>query len=79
MRISDDKVKVNLRVLQQNLKRLRLERGITQRQLAEILDVSQPFISKLETGSIDNMELKTLVRIMTALGASLEIQIKNSR
>jgi predicted transcriptional regulator len=79
LRISDDKVKVNLRVLQQNLKRLRLERGITQRQLAEILDVSQPFISKLETGSIDNMELKTLVRIMTALGASLEIQIKNSR
>jgi predicted XRE-type DNA-binding protein len=55
---------------------LREDRGLSQSQLASLLGVSQPAIAKLESGRIQNLELRTLVRYATALGARIVIQIE---
>jgi transcriptional regulator with XRE-family HTH domain len=49
---------------------------MTQQQLAVLLGVSQPQIAKLESGRAKNLELRTLYRWATALGAKLSIGIE---
>lgn len=63
------------RKLREKLVRLRRERGLSQRALAQALGVSQPVIAKLESGEQSNLELRTLVRLAHALGAELRIDI----
>lgn len=77
-RAFQDKVDEFLKGLcvEQKLIKLRKERELTQSQLAEILNVSQPFIAKLERGQLSNFELRTLVRAVLALNGTLEIHIK---
>lgn len=64
--------------IQQDIITLREDLGLTQSQLAELAGVSQPFIAKLESGRATNIELKTLVRAATALGAHVEIRIRKN-
>lgn len=64
--------------IEQDLISLREGMGLTQSQLAEIAGVSQPFIAKLESGRAVNLELRTLVRIATALTARLDIRIRQN-
>lgn len=53
------------------LTEIRKEVGFTQEKLAQILSVSQPSLSKLE--SQDDMQISTLARLIDALGGQLEI------
>lgn len=62
-------------MIEQKLAALRAERGMTQAQLAKRLGVSQPHIAKLEAGRAKNIELHTLCRWATALGARLTVDI----
>ena len=62
--------------LEQGLVALREARGISQGQLARSLGVSQPAIAKLESGKYRNLELRTLIRAVHALGGKLKIQIE---
>jgi predicted XRE-type DNA-binding protein len=62
--------------VQQDLIALREERGLSQRQLARMLGVRQPVIAKMESGKAKNLELRTLVRAATALGAQVKIAIR---
>jgi DNA-binding XRE family transcriptional regulator len=62
-------------MIEQKLAALRTERGMTQSQLAKRLGVSQPHIAKLEAGRAKNMELHTLCRWATALGAKLTVDV----
>jgi transcriptional regulator with XRE-family HTH domain len=48
---------------------------VSQAQLAKALGVSQPAIAKLESGRAKNIELRTLVRAVSALGGTVRIQI----
>jgi len=48
------------------LKRLRLEAGLTQRQLAELVDISQAHIAKIEKEKVDP-RLSTVNRILRVL------------
>jgi len=50
----------------EELRRLRKEAGLTQRQLAELANVSQPLIARIEGGSVDP-RASTLRRILAAL------------
>lgn len=50
---------------------LREARGVTQVQLAEMLGVSQPAVSKIEHG---NVSISTLLRYVQALGGHLELK-----
>lgn len=58
------------RLLARNLRRLRLERKLTQDELAAEAGVRQALISELESGKID-VRLDTLQRIASALDARL--------
>ncbi len=51
----------------------RKERGMTQKELAEITGISQADISRLERGT-GNPSLKTLQRVAQALKMSLKIE-----
>jgi predicted transcriptional regulator len=55
--------------------RLRILRGLTQSQLAEMLGTRQPSIARLENGS-SVPSLSFLERIADALDAAVEIKIK---
>ncbi len=39
------------------------------------MGVSQPPIAKLESGTVKNLQLRTLVRMVTALGGRLQVEI----
>ena len=62
-------------MIEGKLAALRAQRGITQAQLASRLGVSQPHIAKLEAGRAKNLELQTLCRWATALGAKLTVEV----
>ena len=62
--------------IEQDLVALREARGVSQTQLAKTLGVSQPAVAKLESGKAKNIELRTLVRAVSALGGMVEIKIK---
>ena len=51
----------------------RREKGITQKELAELTGIAQGDISKLENGSA-NPSIKTLNRVAAALGKTLKIE-----
>ncbi|GAA1724992.1 helix-turn-helix domain-containing protein [Aeromicrobium alkaliterrae] len=55
------------------LRELREELGITQRELATRLSVTQPTISALEAGRLDRSGLATLVAYVQALGGTVEV------
>jgi transcriptional regulator with XRE-family HTH domain len=61
--------------LEQQLAQLRQARGLSQQQVARIAGVSQPAVAKLESGAMKNVELKTLVKMVTALGGTLKVEI----
>ena len=61
---------------EQQLLRLREASGLSQRQLADRLGVSQPFVAKLESGRLRNLELRTLVRTVAALGGEVRVSIR---
>lgn len=61
--------------IEQDVITLREALGLTQSQLAQIAGVSQPFIAKLESGRAINIELRTLVRVATALDAYVDAKI----
>ena len=72
------------RLVEENLAEMRIEqefaalrerRGMTQRELADRMGVSQPAIAKLESGRVKNLELRTLFRWATALGRALQLVI----
>jgi DNA-binding XRE family transcriptional regulator len=54
--------------------RLRIQRGLTQAQLAELVGTRQPSIARLENGS-SVPSLSFLDRIATALDARIELNI----
>jgi DNA-binding XRE family transcriptional regulator len=64
--------------IEQDLIALREERGLSQRALAGLVGVKQPVIARIESGKARNLELKTLVRIATALGARVKIQLERN-
>jgi transcriptional regulator with XRE-family HTH domain len=62
--------------LEQQLVALRQARGLSQGQAARLIGVSQPAIARLESGPVRNVELKTLLRVVTALGGRLNLSIE---
>ena len=57
------------RLVGQNLKRIRLKKGLTQEQFADVSGFSQQYISGLEQGR-RNPTVVTLYELATALGVS---------
>lgn len=55
---------------------LRLERGLTQSQLADAAGISLATLRRLETGMTDNPSLRVLVNCSLALGVDLDAVIE---
>jgi len=56
------------------LAELRKHSGLTQKELADKLGISQPCLSKME--SQDDMQIATLNRIVGSLGGTLELIVR---
>lgn len=52
--------------------KLREEKGLTQSQLAEICNVKQPVIARMES-SVHSPQIDSLLKILTPLGYTLQI------
>jgi len=63
----------------QDLVALRESRGLSQAQLADRLGITQSAIAQLESARPKNVELRTLVRVATALGAHVDVSIRPRR
>ena len=58
------------------LREIREEQGVTQQELAERLELTQPTISALEAGELDRSGLATLKAYVEALGGTVEVTAK---
>jgi len=58
------------------IKSLRKEKGLTQKQLAEIAGLSRVTLGKLERGQIGSITLKTIDIILDALGYEIDFERK---
>ena len=56
------------------VRRLRLDRGLSQADLAEATDVSRQWIINLEQGRTEGLEVGRLMRVLDGLDASLAIR-----
>jgi predicted XRE-type DNA-binding protein len=63
----------------QDLVALRESRGLSQAQLADRLGITQSAIAQLESAQPKNVELRTLVRVETALGGHVDVSIRPRR
>ena len=64
------KVKLELSELVHDLRRLR---GMSQKDLAQAMRVSQPYIAKIEDGE-ENLTLETIVKLLIALKTRLTLK-----
>ena len=62
--------------LVQSIIELREKRGMTQREVARRIGATQPFIAKLERAESHNFTIRTLHRLVDALGGDLVVQIR---
>lgn len=55
------------------LREIRMEQGVTQKELAERMALTQPTISALEAGDLERSGLATLRSYVEALGGTIEV------
>lgn len=67
---------MSLQNLGSRIRKERQNRGITQEQLAEKVDISINFMSLIENGR--NMSVETLVKISEALGVSVDYLLSDT-
>jgi predicted transcriptional regulator len=58
------------------LRELREALGITQVELAGVLDVSQNRVSRLEHGDLERTQIDTLRRYVEAVGGQLHVEVQ---
>jgi DNA-binding Xre family transcriptional regulator len=58
---------------------LRLEKKLSQKELAELIGSSQPSIARLESGRYSNVSLSFIRRVAKALDAVPELHLRNLR
>ena len=56
--------------------KLRKDLNLTQKELADLAETSQPAIARLESGNYKNLSLQFLRKVANALGAIPEIHLK---
>jgi len=72
-----EETKTRVEELQKQLRHLRREKRVTQKELASKVGVSQSLIAKIESGNVNNIDIRTLIAIVLALENKINIQIKS--
>jgi len=62
-----------VRKLQRELMKARIDKGLSQKELAELVDTTQSVISRLESSDDPNPNLSTIFKISKALDKTLDI------
>ncbi len=62
--------------IEQELVSLREKEGLSQRDLALRIGASQPYVAKLESGRVQNLGLKTLIKYAAATGTRLTVSFE---
>lgn len=57
------------------MRALRRRRGWTQQRLADVVRVSRSVIGRIERGQADRVPVHVLVRVASALGGTLRVQL----
>ena len=72
--------KLQMELLGDMIKQVRIERNLTQEQLGKLIGVQKSQISKLENNTT-NVTMDTILRVFTALKAriSFHVELKNQR
>src|SRR6516165_12771435 len=65
-------------LIEHKIAMLRKRQAITQAELARLPGVSQPMIAQIESGTLYNLTLKTLIRTARVLWAKLKIDLVSS-
>ena len=74
VRVEQQKRRMRYQLRAYRLRELREESELTQVALAELLQVSQNRVSRIERGELDRTQLDTLRRYVEALGGTLHLQ-----
>ncbi|MEU4448077.1 XRE family transcriptional regulator [Actinosynnema sp. NPDC050801] len=69
----DARTRTQAFILGFRLARLREQRGLSQSQVAARMGISQPRVSQLERGEVDQLVVETLHRYVAALGGHLRV------
>ena len=69
---------VNYDLVRFRLRTLRRQKGLSQAELAELADLSTPYISHIETG-IKKPSLESIIKIANVLGVSVDELCSNSK
>ena len=59
------------------IKKLREEKNLSQEQLANLLDISQSKISKIENGRLKKIEMKLVLKFCKSIDVSLDEFFEN--
>lgn len=66
------------RRIAENIRRLRMERGLSQEGMAELADFHRTYVSQLER-CVTNISIDGLERLAVALGVDISILLEDSR
>ena len=64
---------MNLSEIGNTIKKIRKEKKLTQDELAKMVNISRPTLSKLENGELGKVSIATFVSILRILGYDLKI------
>jgi len=65
-----------LSTIGKNIRKLRLEKKLSQDRLSKLADVAHPTIIKIESGAIQSPTVETAQKIARALGVSIDNLMK---
>jgi len=63
-------------IIGENIKKLRLQKNLSQDKLARLADIAFPTLTKIESGETPNPTIETVKKIANALSVSLDNLIK---
>ncbi|OKI89146.1 helix-turn-helix domain-containing protein [Micromonospora sp. CB01531] len=72
-KVAEHKERMLAEVRATRLREMRERRGLTQREVADRMHVSQPRVAAIEKGEVPATEVGTIERYVAALGGKLEI------
>ena len=63
-------------IIGDNIRKLRLQKDLSQDKLARLADIAFPTLTKIESGETPNPTIDTVKKIAVALGVSIDYLMK---
>ena len=66
-------------MLAENIRKLRMRKGLSQEKLARLADISNNTLIKIEQGIAKEPTITTVTKIASALGVSIDVLVKGNK